>query len=79
MAIILQFPRSHSSFGPDTLDTLGRAYDLAVSNIREQPEIVCELMAHRIMAAAMKGERDPDQLCAGRVARNYAAYRPWGR
>jgi hypothetical protein len=64
MAQILKFIRSDNSFDPETLRTLGAAYDLAISRLhdRGQPETVCELIAERIIAAAARGERSPERL-----------------
>lgn len=75
MATILQFPLFHSSFGPETLSTLGEAYDRVLANMSEEElrNFVCELMAGRILAAAMKGERDPEQLCKVALRRIAAA------
>ncbi len=58
-------PFSQNSFDPETLDKLTRAYELAIANLhdRGQPESVEEIIAGRIMASAMKGERDIHQLC----------------
>jgi hypothetical protein len=65
MADILQFVRSNTSFDPETLAILGAAFDRATVNLHDtgQPAVVCEIMAGRIIAAAMTGERDPDRLC----------------
>lgn len=65
MATILQFPRSRTSFGPETLSTLGEAYDAAFANVRDKqpPEVICGIIASRIIAAAMQGECNPDRLC----------------
>jgi hypothetical protein len=65
MAVILRFPRTYCSFGPETLIDLGKAYDRASANVSDKPQLGAarEVMAGRIFAAAMKGERDPEQLC----------------
>jgi hypothetical protein len=65
MTNILQFIRPDTAFDPETLAILGAAFDRARAELHDtgQPELVCEIMASRIIAAAMKGERDPDRLC----------------
>lgn len=59
------FSQYVGSFDPETLDVLGRAYDLAVANLHDkgQPDTVRELIADRIMLSARKGERDVHELC----------------
>ena len=55
------------AFDPETLETIGRAYDLAIATLhdRGQPESVRSLIADRIMLAARRGERDIHALCRG--------------
>jgi hypothetical protein len=57
---ILKFIRPGNSFDPETLKILGAAYDLAVVSLQDsgQPDVLHEIMAGRIIAAAAKGERD---------------------
>ena len=59
------FSRYVGSFDPETLDKLGRAYDLAIANLHDggQPDTVRDLIADRIMSSARKGERDVHELC----------------
>jgi hypothetical protein len=66
MAQILQFIRPTDAFDPETVETLGKAYDMALAALRDmgQPEVVREVLARRIIAAARKGKRDPAALCA---------------
>ena len=66
MAQILQFIRPTDAFDPGTVETLGKAYDMALAALHDigQPEVVREVLARRIIAAARKGERDPAALCA---------------
>jgi hypothetical protein len=63
MARILKFIRPDSSFDPETLPVLGAAYDLAVADLHDtgQPDSVCEIIAGRIVASAMTGEREPTE------------------
>jgi hypothetical protein len=52
------------SFDPETLTLLGAAYDLTIANLHDggQPDSACEIIASRIIASAIKGERDPQKL-----------------
>ena len=54
-----------AEFGPETVDILGQAYEKAQKSLHDkgQPNIVQEVIAERIIAAAQTGERDPDKLC----------------
>jgi hypothetical protein len=70
MAQILQFIRPADAFDPETVEALGKAYDMALVALHDigQPEVVREVLARRIIAAARKGERDPAALCAVALA-----------
>jgi hypothetical protein len=59
------FTRYIESFDPETLDKLGRAFDLAIANLHDsgQPDSVRDLIADRIILSARKGERDVHVLC----------------
>lgn len=52
-------------FEPETVAILAEAYEKARKSLHDkgQPEIVQEIIAKRIVAAARLGERDPDKLC----------------
>ena len=65
MTNILQFVGPASTFDPATLMVLGDAFDRARASLHNtgQPPVVYEIMAGRIMVAAMNGERDLDKLC----------------
>jgi len=65
MSNILQFIRPTSSFDPETLIVLGSAYDRARRSLGNSTsvETAQEIIASRIIDAAMNGERDPDILC----------------
>jgi len=43
---------------------MGDAFDAACKATHEQPPLVKEILAKRIIEAASKGERNPDRLCA---------------
>ena len=47
-----------TNFGPEIAATLGAAYDEAVARLLNQPDVVRETIAKRIVALAAKGERD---------------------
>jgi hypothetical protein len=65
MTSILQFVGPTSAFDPTTLMILGDAFDRARASLQDtgQPLVVYEIMAGRIMVAAINGERDPNKLC----------------
>ena len=52
-----------TNFDPEIAATLGAAYDEAVARLLNQPDIVRETIAKRIVALAAKGERDVHALC----------------
>ena len=60
-----RFSEYLGSFEPETLDVLGRAYELAIANMHDkgQPDAVRDLIADRIIKLATKGERDIHALC----------------
>jgi hypothetical protein len=66
MGQILQFIRPDLAFDPLAIDVLDKAYDMALAALCDggQPSTVREVIAKRIISAAVKGERDPARLCA---------------
>jgi len=54
-----------AAFGPEEVELLALAYDKARRSLhdRGQPPVVQTVIAERIIAAAKRGERDPDKLC----------------
>jgi hypothetical protein len=52
-----------TNFDPEIAATLGAAYDEAVARLLNQPDIVRETIAKRIVALTAKGERDAHALC----------------
>ena len=52
-------------FGPDVIQILSEAFDRACKALRDtgQPDIIKEVLAGRIIAAAHRGMRDPNKLC----------------
>jgi hypothetical protein len=70
MASILPFVRSKSDFDDDATRIMGEAFDEVCKGLRDtgQPILVQEVIAKRIIKAAMKGERDPARLRAAGLA-----------
>ena len=64
MASILPFIRDKSDFDDEATRVMGEAFDAACKGLRDtgQPIVVQEVIAKRIIKAAMKGERDPARL-----------------
>jgi hypothetical protein len=54
-----------AAFDADTVKGMGIAYDRALRELhdRGQPNVVKEVLAHRIIEAARAGERDSERLC----------------
>jgi hypothetical protein len=70
MAQILPFVRPEMAFNPEDVAVLATAYDKAIKQLRGDgfTELVREIIAKRIIDAALKGERDPDRLCTSAIA-----------
>jgi hypothetical protein len=64
VASILPFTRHKSDFDDEATRLMGEAFDAACKDLRdtEQPALVREAIAKRIIEAAKKGERDPVRL-----------------
>jgi hypothetical protein len=56
-----------AAFDPEMVKTLCLAYDCAISRMHDtdQPNIVQDVIAQRIISMARNGEDDLDRLCAG--------------
>ncbi len=52
------------AFGPEALAAMSEAFEAACKALKDtgQPEVVREIVARRIIAAARFGERDPVRL-----------------
>ena len=48
---------------PQTAAILGAAYDEALARLLDQPDVVRELVARRLVALATRGERNIYKLC----------------
>jgi hypothetical protein len=61
---ILPFVRPETTFDPDAVAIMSSAFDAALASLNDQNQspTVREIIAKRIIAAAMKGERDPERL-----------------
>ncbi|HVA16468.1 MAG TPA: hypothetical protein VMV59_02015 [Candidatus Dormibacteraeota bacterium] len=70
MAQILEFLRPTDAFEAEVLESLGKAFHMAVTALHYagRPKIVRETIARRIIEAAQKGERDPAKLCAAALS-----------
>jgi hypothetical protein len=70
VASIASFLRPDDAFGPEVLEALGKAYDMAIAALHDigQPPLVREVIAKRIIMAAKRGEREPASLCAFALA-----------
>jgi hypothetical protein len=51
-------------FNPEAIAAMGEAFDAALKDLQDtgQPDVVLEIIAQRIVAAATLGERDPLRL-----------------
>ena len=52
-----------TNFDPETAATLRIAYDEAVARLLDQPDVIRELIAKRLVALAARGERNAHRLC----------------
>ncbi len=70
MGQVLQFFRTEKAFDTEATAALAAAFEKAIAWIehRDQPAMMREIVARRIIALAAKGERDPDRLCAAALA-----------
>ena len=63
MTSILPFIRERTDFDDEATRRMGEAFDAASRTMRDQPEIIKEMIAKKIIEAVNKGERDPNRLC----------------
>jgi hypothetical protein len=65
MADVLSFFQGAAS-DDDATQVMGKAFDRACQSLHdnEQPDLVRQIIAKRIVEVARKGERDLDELCA---------------
>jgi hypothetical protein len=62
---IRQFLGRDTSLGPDDLKAMGEAFDAARAKLGllDLKDPLTEIVARRIVQAALRGERDPIKLC----------------
>jgi hypothetical protein len=67
------------AFGPEATAAMGQAFDAACEELRctSQPEVIRELIARLIIAAASRGELDPIRLRKVALA-GFTIFRPRG-
>lgn len=72
------FPQQRA-FGPEATAAMGEAFDAACEELRfaSQPEVIRELIARVIIAAANRGELDPIRLRKAALA-GFTIFRPHG-
>ncbi len=61
---IRQHLRDNLSFSPEDLDAMGKAFTAALAKLalRDLKDPMTEMVARRIIRAALAGERDPIRL-----------------
>jgi hypothetical protein len=52
-----------TNFDPETAATLRAAYNESAARLLDQPDVVLELIAKRLVALAARGERNAHRLC----------------
>jgi hypothetical protein len=57
MAVLIFSSPEHHAFGPETTAAMGEAYQAALKELYDtgQPQIVLDIIAERIVAAAKRG------------------------
>ncbi len=70
MAKIIEFIRRERSFDPQSTGVLVIAYERAADAVQgiDPSRTLREIIARRIVAAAMRGETDPQRLCEAALA-----------
>ena len=61
---IRRYLEADSSFGPEDLTRIGKAFSAALARLglNDRGDPMVEMVARRIIRAAMAGERDPGKL-----------------
>lgn len=61
---IRQYLGGDSTFGPDDLNGIGQAFTAALNRLglHDRSDPMVEMIARRIIRAAMAGERNPEKL-----------------
>ena len=62
---IRQFLGKHAAFEPDDLKAMSEAFSRACARLKLSmtQDALVEMVARRIIRAALSGERDPERLC----------------
>jgi hypothetical protein len=62
---IRQFLGKDAAFGPEDLEAMSAAFACACAKLKlsATPDALVEMVARRIIRAALSGERDPQRLC----------------
>ncbi len=70
MGEILPFTQPEIAFDADATAALAQAYEKATGQLHGNgyTELVREIIARRVIASALNGERNPDRLCAAALA-----------
>jgi hypothetical protein len=66
MGPIVQFLRPFDLLDTNSIILVGKAFDEALRSLQDtgQPPLVREVIAHRMLDLAAKGERDVSRLCS---------------
>jgi hypothetical protein len=57
------------AFEPEAIAAMSEAYEAALKELQDTGDVMREVIAGRIIAAARLGERDPTRLLAAALAR----------
>jgi hypothetical protein len=70
MGQILPIAHPEIAFDADATAVLAQAYEKATGQLHGNgyTDLVREIIARRIIASALKGERNPDRLCTSALA-----------
>ena len=52
-----------AAFGPELTRVMGEAFERATRSLQDQPELIKEVIARRVIDAVRRGIRDPHDLC----------------
>jgi len=80
VAKILQFIRAEAqAFDEYASRAMGEAFASACAKLHDNnlSQLVCEIIAERIIEAAKRGERDPQRLCSIAIAAMNGERKEW--
>lgn len=52
-----------AAFGPELTRLMGEAFEKATHSLQDQPDMIKEVIARRVIDAVRRGIRDPHDLC----------------